>query len=239
MNLTLTLDTTIVGASLGLVDQSSSEFSEVWSGHYLGRDGSARILNSLLADGLAAANACFSNISRVAVSVGPGSFTGIKVGLAWVYGLAAGSLTPLSYASLSAIEEAGKHCRRKRSSGALVFVLGSTRTHGYIAEIEGTDKSRTRLINLESRNDQLYLSTALINKTVVLGNVWTEFGIFCAGLNNVVNQITKEETAANAISGMMQAAFHLGDEGFSSTMPLPRYLRQSSAEEKLVIGGGN
>jgi tRNA threonylcarbamoyladenosine biosynthesis protein TsaB len=238
MTLALVVDTTILGASLGLFDQSRSEFHELWTAHYLGRDGSARILNSLLADGLKATASDFGHISHIAVSVGPGSFTGIKVGLAWVYGLAAGASIPLKFAAMSALEEAGVHTRLALASERLAFVVGSTKTHGYLAEIDERGSAQSLLINLESAADRQFLSARLNGIAMVLGNSWPEFEIVTKALNISVTGYSCEATARSAVSGMMQAAFRCRHSGFDTTMPLPRYLRQSSAEEKLAATGG-
>jgi len=68
--------------------------------------GHAERLMDMVADVLAAADADYSRLSRVVATVGPGSFTGIRVGLATARGIALGlSIPAVGVSSLEAIAE--------------------------------------------------------------------------------------------------------------------------------------
>ncbi len=246
MTHTLAVDTTILGASVGIFDHRGASYQSQWVGHYLGRDGSAKTLNGLLADGLKAIDRPFSSISQVAISVGPGSFTGIKVGLAWVYGLGMGAAHCLKFASLSAIEEAGRAARVSQASSLaahkkknLVFAIGATRSHGYIAEVCGDDTVESRLINLESEDDRDHLRQLADDSCFVVGNNWPLLTEFLGHSGLCAVSYDPEVTAAHAIDGMMASAYKLSARGlFREDLPVPKYMRKSTAEEKLAIQGG-
>ena len=64
----------------------------------------SQTLLPLIDDALKSANKCFDDIEKIAVSVGPGSFTGIRIGVATVKGIAFKKNIPcVAVSSLEAI----------------------------------------------------------------------------------------------------------------------------------------
>src|SRR5262249_8328740 len=69
--------------------------------------GHAERLLGMIAEAMAAAGLGFADLDRLAVTIGPGSFTGLRVGIAAVRGLALVNSTPMvGLATLAAVVEA-------------------------------------------------------------------------------------------------------------------------------------
>ena len=79
----LAIDTASEACSVGVVDNGEPVIrSEV-----VGR-GHAEILMRLIEEGMAEAGVAFADLDRIAVTVGPGSFTGLRIGIAAARGFA-------------------------------------------------------------------------------------------------------------------------------------------------------
>lgn len=83
MNL-LAIDTAADACSVGVVAGSAAPLLRM---EVIGR-GHAETLMGMIADAMAAAGLGYADLDRIAVTVGPGSFTGLRVGIAAARGLA-------------------------------------------------------------------------------------------------------------------------------------------------------
>jgi tRNA threonylcarbamoyladenosine biosynthesis protein TsaB len=99
---TLGIDTATATASVALVENGKVVFDEVWpsqvqcKSHFTtGRANHAESLLPLVDSLLREAALSLSDLSGLAVSIGPGSFTGLRIGLSTVKGLAYGSKIPV------------------------------------------------------------------------------------------------------------------------------------------------
>jgi tRNA threonylcarbamoyladenosine biosynthesis protein TsaB len=96
----------------------------------LGR-GHAERLMPMIEEVLAEAGASFTDLGRIAVATGPGSFTGVRVGVAAARALAlALGIPAVGVGSLAALAEP---VRRSRSSGAVVATLDARRGEIFVA----------------------------------------------------------------------------------------------------------
>jgi tRNA threonylcarbamoyladenosine biosynthesis protein TsaB len=98
----LGIDTATATASVALVESGKVVFDEVWPsqlqciGHFAtARANHAETLLPLVDSLLRKAALSLSQLSGLAVSIGPGSFTGLRIGLSTVKGLAYGSEIPV------------------------------------------------------------------------------------------------------------------------------------------------
>ena len=88
-------------------------------------------LATMLAEAMAEIGAAFSEIDRVAVTVGPGSFTGLRVGLAFAKGLAiAGGVPCLGVGVLEALAASS------RSGGRVLAAIDAKRAQAYLQLFE-------------------------------------------------------------------------------------------------------
>src|SRR5258707_7176654 len=93
----------------------------------LARDHAERLM-PMLRDVMAEAEVAFSGLDLIAVTTGPGSFTGIRVCLAAARGLALASALPLlGVTAFEAIMAAVPPAERR--GGALIVAIGSRRDH--------------------------------------------------------------------------------------------------------------
>ena len=98
----LGIDTATATASVALVEDGKLLFDEVWPSHALykapsatDRANHAETLLPLVDTLLKKADLSLSQLSALALSIGPGSFTGLRIGLSTVKGLAYGWQIPV------------------------------------------------------------------------------------------------------------------------------------------------
>lgn len=94
--------------------------------------GHAERLPSVVDEVLSAAGAGFSDIDRIAVTIGPGSFAGIRVGVAFARGLALALKVPV--VGVSSLAAMGEPVARRESRPVLV-ALDAKRDRLWAAEI--------------------------------------------------------------------------------------------------------
>ena len=89
--------------------RQSSRYDEIGRGH-------AETLIGMLADVAAEADVALSALSRIIVTVGPGTFTGVRVGIASAQGLvAAGGGATIAVSSLAAIGQSARRCAQTQA----------------------------------------------------------------------------------------------------------------------------
>jgi tRNA threonylcarbamoyladenosine biosynthesis protein TsaB len=226
--LALLVDTTMQGVSLALValgDPKAKDQGILWRGEHLENAGSVQAISQLLARGLAAIGGEPDDIAAITVSVGPGSFTGIKVGLAFVHGIRVAVDAPVL--ALSGLEEAAATLARQRAARDFALFLPATRTHGYVAEIAGGEPRPARLVAFEGGAGPDVVPGAQLAS---FGD-WPLASAFFAG--KTLEKLAPSAVCGAGIYGMSLKSQALWPQGFGPAAPEPRYLRLSTAEEKL------
>ena len=116
--------------------------------------GHAEALMPMLADALAEAGIGYGAIDRFAVTVGPGTFTGVRVGVAAVRGLALATGRPaLGVTTLEALAATA----RRREAVAMLVAMDARRDEIYAQTFsaEGEPTSRPRIRRLDDLVDGL------------------------------------------------------------------------------------
>ena len=168
----LVIDTTIQGVGVAVLDGESRECT--WSGIEAVHGQTTAVLTDLVSSGLEAVGVTPDGVGTLCVASGPGSFTGVRIGLAWVYGFVASRKLQLSsFAGPQAIHETlvvrGKSA--EKSSNSVVF-LPSTRTHGYLCWDSSSFDAGLTLVDLTNANHKksvLSLAEDDVSRFVVIG----------------------------------------------------------------------
>ena len=148
----LALDTSGSGCSVAVYD-SETEAVLGRSGADLGK-GHAERLMEFVDEALAAAGRSLDDIDRIAVTVGPGSFTGIRVGVATARGLALALGKPaVGVSTLAVLAESS----RAASSGKAVLVaIDAKRDEVYLQAFDATGAAATEpeALSVESARER-------------------------------------------------------------------------------------
>jgi tRNA A37 threonylcarbamoyladenosine modification protein TsaB len=206
----------IVDASLGGIAMGAATTSGnvTWHAAHTDNGGSMAAIAGLYSQALEAAK---GDVCGIVVAVGPGSFTGIKIGLAFVAGLIAGKPLP-------ALGASGLAAAAATLKGAVL--LPSTRTHGFLAE----PGAEPRLIDTTALNAA---PSAPVVHVVGAAGSWPAGVAWLSGLGKEVTALAPADVSRAAIYGMAHEAAKAWPHGFKNDPPAPRYLRLSTAEERL------
>ena len=124
------LDTSFQGALLGLARGEQSSWTLDTVSFYENPQEAATALPRMLQELMAKGGLSLEQIDGVVIGVGPGSFTGIKIGLSFAYGLKK-ACPRLELTGVSALRALSRH----QAHGGL-SVLPATATAGYFASRE-------------------------------------------------------------------------------------------------------
>ncbi len=230
-DLLLIVETTMQGISLGLSQPSEDTNALKWQKSDDTPQGTARSLSLCLESGLESLSKDIRDISYIAISHGPGSFTGIKIGLSWAYGLKAANPN-IKFKSVSGLSCAAKFCHKNVVKKDLQLVFPSTRTHGYQVFVND-DQAKVDLITVDQNEiGQAHLFEPRDQHEVVLIGAWPALQEKMAKLGREFLTFTHKDIAAWSIKGIFLEAIGDIPVGFSDALPQPLYMRQSTAEEK-------
>lgn len=228
--LNLIVDTSIHGAVVGLMTADGSSKKLIYSDVSGEVMDSARQLPLMVQRGLMKVGAQMNDIDGLIVSQGPGSFTGIRVGLAYVYGLFCGfrsqSRNDVSILGVSSLELLAKSISLRTNSDVTLF-LPSTKSTGYAAI---SDETGERLIAIDSskRNQD----GGWPKSWFVIGQ-WAAIDLLAFEMKSKVHEFINEkhagQMALDAISDKLRSQEALP---WSAEMPHAIYLRKSTVEEK-------
>jgi tRNA threonylcarbamoyladenosine biosynthesis protein TsaB len=131
--LILAIDTALDACSAAVLDTSASEI--VAQESQAMKRGHAEALMPLIARVMKASNVAFTSLDRIAVTTGPGSFTGLRVGLSAARGIAlaadkpAVGLTTLTAFAAPIVAENGEH--------PIISAIDARHDHVYFQVVSG------------------------------------------------------------------------------------------------------
>lgn len=214
----LLLDCSLPGVAVAITDAESGRCLS--SEMTLPKDGSSTLLAPMVQSVVKKSHMSFAEIIGIAVGIGPGSFTGIRMGLAFAYGLKA-ALPQVQVAGISSLQAMAAS---KKGRGA-VWILAGTRNQGFLAQEDQAPRSFF-LSNLESQ-----LQT-LKNEYVLCGN-WSDFEHQVGGEVKKIQERELLQYSLDCLAGESKK-IDWSASSLNQELPEPMYLRASTAEEKLL-----
>ncbi len=229
MPVTLIIDTSIRGAAVGLLKRGGKDlaFAEVSEDI---KD-SARQLPLMVKRGLESLGATCRDVEGLVISQGPGSFTGIRVGLAYAYGFglaladsaAAHHFKVLGASSLLVLAESFA----KYDQHDVVVFLPATKTSGYAAIVQ-FGVGRMLPVDLTSAS----FSDGFPESWMVLGE-WPQLETASQLLGSRIKVLTDVKAASTtALTCLANLVIEGRNVTWSNEVPRAIYLRKSSVEEK-------
>jgi tRNA threonylcarbamoyladenosine biosynthesis protein TsaB len=227
----LGIDTATSTASVALVENGAIIADEM---HLQPKAGHAEIILTLVEAVCAKARASLSDIDGIAVSIGPGSFTGLRIGLSTVKGLAYGGRVPVVGVSTLLANAA----RVSAFDGLICSMLDARKKEVYASFFRRTSGSLTRLTE-----DAIAPIYAIIDqaRNLAAGGCTLFIGEGVKVYGNVVLSLLKAEARfcnADGHPSLAAAVARIGkkrlldSEGDFLGSMVPVYLRLSEAETK-------
>lgn len=227
----LLVDTAIQGVAVGLTALAGERAGELqWSKVIDAVGDSARLLPIAVESGLETCKIQAKDISGIVVTTGPGSFTGLRVGLAYAMGFAAGveSLTsrPMRWLGLSSLSILAAYHAKSLKNQSVFVALGATKSNGYAAHMTKTGEATLLPVqvtdHLAEYKDSQFIS---IGDWPLLEEAWP-------------NKLTRKFKVSPAdasfltLSSYAEVGLKYWPTKFKASMPAPNYLRKSTVEEK-------
>ena len=124
----LIFDTSIIGVHISAFEKMDTETKLLWSGMSLENSRSSVAFPTLLSACLKCTHKTIADVETISVGSGPGSFTGIKVGIAFTQGLSLPQKVKIFPFSTS-VEVLSKI---NRVDGTDLLLLPATKTNGFV-----------------------------------------------------------------------------------------------------------
>lgn len=214
----LAMDTSAGACSAAVWDEGhvTQRLVELHRGH-------SELLIPLVLETLAAAGRRFNQLDLLAVTVGPGAFTGLRVGLAAARGLALAARLPcMGITTLEAMASAVDH---REAAGRLLLVTLDTKRSAVYAQIFRTGESVTppMVVDPPELAEKIGTQPVLLAGDAAVTVLPT---LREAGIDASISTTPGYPTAAIAAA---LAARRWQQEGMGAeTMPSPVYLRSPS-----------
>lgn len=233
------IDTSIFGAAVGIgvTDGDEPAFVEISENVA----DSARQLPAMVERGLMSVGGSFGSLHEILVSRGPGSFTGIRVGLAYAFGLKSGAAIDrgaMRMAGISSLEMIAASQVGKKSNAVAIF-LPSTKTTGYLALADEQGSDILAVDTQDTSRSDLDLGHRIQNALQISIGAWE-----CLLSSKFVDSGRPVETweprvaAAVGLKAMWHSAAGWNETDWQMRDTSPLYLRRSSVEEKALLGVG-
>ena len=191
----------------------------------------SQTLLPLIVDALKSANKSFDDIEKIAVSVGPGSFTGVRIGVATVKGIAFKKNIPC--VAVSALEAIANNDFLEE--GAVICACMDARRNQFYNALFKINDGKVSRITPDRAIDimQIKSDTEKFDKVIVAGD-GAELAYKTLQSDNVF--LADETSRFQNADGVIRASF--GKQTVLSEELMPVYLRLSQAERELKLKKG-
>ncbi|SNY90382.1 tRNA threonylcarbamoyladenosine biosynthesis protein TsaB [Cohaesibacter sp. ES.047] len=222
-NICLALDTALDACSVGLAVWDGETRREASRSVVIGRGHAERLMDEIAAL-LEEEQLGYQDLTRLAVTVGPGSFTGLRVGLATARALALALDVPLIGAST--LFALGLTARRRGHHGPLAALIDARRDQIY-GEIFNLPEIAPTLESLEvaaARSAQDFASLCVAHRGLAM------IGSGAALVRESAFGLENCEVFSPAHPDMAALAVWALDQSAPETAPSPLYLRAPDAK---------
>lgn len=230
MNYALLIETTSVGFALGLVERKLAAPELRWYSVYSDRFGAAQYLADHLADGIRKLGITPDAIKEVVVGTGPGSFTGIKIGVSFATGFYALQNGTRFYSVSSLEMYLGSINRKTQDSSKRGIAIKATKAHGFCALLESNNLT-SFAFNVDDKGHEIFSA----NELASVGS-WDELKINSKKHGVVCNEILPEDYLVEVLKGMTEFLGCSGENEAMDEPPAPNYMKMSTAEERILNG---
>ena len=192
----------------------------------------SELLLPMAESALKALRLTFSDVGAYAVTVGPGSFTGVRIGVSLVKGLAFAKDIPcVEVSTLLALAE-----NLRGTDGIIVPVMDARRSQVYTAIFEGKDEELTRLTeDMAISLSELYEKLLVYEKKIYLvGDGYdvaykalSEMGLENLGVTPPLLRLQNAASVGRVAARKIEAGEYTEDSKIS-----PVYLRMPQAERE-------
>lgn len=210
----LAIDTSASLCAASVHDTSAGEMGR--SVRDLGK-GHAEHLMAVIDEALAQADMTYADLDRLAVSVGPGSFTGIRVGVSAARGLALALNIPAI--GVTTLEALALEARQTNAGRNVLAALdgGRGEIHAALYGPDGYELAPAAAIDLETASEIVTRANA-----IVVGTAADAINAVAGGGLDISGRQATADIAAYAVLGLAKP-----DTG---TRPTPLYLRSADAK---------
>lgn len=231
--LTLGIDTATEVAAVGIV-RDGEVLSDVWDRSPTGH---AARLPELVGRALEEAGVAMRDVGALAVSVGPGSFTGLRVGLSFAKGLAFSSeLQLVGVATLEALAAGAPESAR-----TIAVVLDARRGETYVAIFRSEDEAVERVsddlsLSPEEAAERVAAEAALAPPAIVLGDGAERYSKAFAGIAErgiAILAFDRIHPRGSWVARLAERRLRSGDVDRAERL-VPVYVRASYAERTLT-----
>lgn len=198
----LAIETATAACSVAIV-----EGERQWERFEVIPQGHTQRIFSMIREVLAEGGYALDDMEAIAVSRGPGSFTGVRIGIGVAQGLGYGLGKPVyPISTLAALAYQGREKEEDQAQEQLVCVLLDARMQEYYGAIYRVGAKGVEMIAPEQ---------------VLPYAVWREKGEMIPMMRWVENTLPR----ASAIAALAQCQWCAGDKGVPASMALPVYIR--------------
>lgn len=223
----------IKGATILAIETATSSCSaalcvhgEIFELREIGKNVHSQVLLQMVEQLLEQANVTVSDLDAVAVGQGPGSFTGLRIGVGVAQGLAYGAGCPMiGISSLDAL------ANQAEFDGHIIAALDARMGEVYWCEYQKDKRGLTRLSSLHVTPPEQVLTTTS-ERYQLLGNAWEEYAdsfavelMRCGSVNEM-----QVYPAADALLELAKVAF-VNNELVSPVDFMPEYVRNDVAKK--------
>lgn len=209
----LAIDTSTDACAVGLtVDGNLTAFSEA-----AGR-AHAELLMGMIEAAMAGAGLSFTDLDRIAVTVGPGSFTGVRVGIAAARGLALASGVPAVGVSTLAVHAEAARALAGTRPVLAVLAAGRGELYGALTDTDGNE-----IAAASAGSAQIF--AAMVQPDTVLAGSGADLVIAALPMDATPTVAHRDAAPALAALSALAARVHA-----STGAPKPLYLRPPDAK---------